>query len=84
MNRTEQTGGDTSIIKSSQDRAVPGVEAPVFDEVGVLPEALPAVGAAEGPLLCVCALVQEQIAAGLKPLPTLPTLVEPLPSWTIW
>ncbi|KFO52548.1 hypothetical protein N302_15638, partial [Corvus brachyrhynchos] len=47
------------------------VDAPVPDEVGVLLEALPAVGAAEGPLLCVNPLVQEETGAGLKPLPTL-------------
>ena len=50
------------------------------DEVRVVPEALPAVRAAEGPLLCVCALVPDKSGAGLKPLPTLPTLVGLLPS----
>ena len=63
----------------------------MFDEVGVLPEALPAVRAAEGPLLCVCAMVQEERGAGGKPLvadqvgaqaeshPTLLTLVGAFP-----
>lgn len=36
------------------------MEALVFDVVGVLPEALPAVGAAAGPLLCVYEMVQEE------------------------
>ena len=56
------------------------MEAPVFDEVGVLPEALPAVGSVEGPLLCVCEMVQEKRGAGGKPLPTLRTPIGPVPS----
>ena len=47
------------------------------DEVGVLLEALPAVRAVEGPLLCVNPLVQEEMGAAVKPLPTLGTLTGP-------
>ena len=47
-------------------------------EGGVLLEALPAVGAAEGPLLCVNPLMHEAIGAGLKRLPTHRTHIGPL------
>ena len=56
---------------------LPGVDALVPDEVGVLLEALPTVRAVEGPLLCVNPLVQEEMGAAVKPLPTLGTLTGP-------
>lgn len=39
---------------------LPGVDAPVLDEVGALPKAVPTVGTGVGPLPCVDPVVPEQ------------------------
>ncbi|KFW82823.1 hypothetical protein N305_01351, partial [Manacus vitellinus] len=55
------------------------VDVPVLNEVRAADEALPTVGAAEGPLLCVHSLMQKEIRAGPEPLLTLRTFVGPFP-----
>ena len=56
------------------------MDAPVLGEVGVLPESLPALRTLIGLLIRVCLVVLEELRVGGKALPTLGTLVGPLPS----